>query len=784
MSRLSLTESTSEYFSQLGVHMAAIKRIRSMTGLGVFADVRAGTASPDLQKFTLIYGHNGSGKTTLSRLFTSLEKGVWDSRLPDGAGFEVELTDGTVIGRGGRVTGVEGRLAVFNADYESSNLQWTDRTASPIYYIGADQAEAAAKIRELEAALPERRTALQAATKAAADADKLLGTYKRDRAKLVASHLHAGTRKYEANHLTNDYDANLHIGVEALSEEEVASLEAVLRLDAPTPKVAMGDFTFADLADALRQSAALAGQSMGDVMLDEIERHPAMLRWIQAGYEYHTKHELERCLHCAGAITKERSDALARVFDEKVSGFIADLEKSKATLGEVTSALRTARTETPVPMMITDSLRGRYQSIIDEAKKIFLFLDKLIGDAQERVEVKLAAPTRSVEFDANQFEIDLSRTLTAAQGVVDRLGEVVRQHNDAFDSFSAEQKSAYDKVKRHFLAEGVEDYVRFIEERDQRRRDEGAAQTLHDDVTRQLVDLRQKVREHGAAAEKINRLITSYLGHSELQVHAVDEGYELWRHGRLMDGHPSEGEKTAIALCYFLSSLEAEGRDVRRMIVVVDDPISSLDTGALNFCCNLMKSRLSNAEQLIVLTHNHHCMNEFKKGWRRLAESTPPTGALLYLDVSKPAGGQRRSSRLVVMPGHLYAYDSEYVFLYEKILRFHEQGDASEYFHMMPNVLRKVLEIFLAFKVPGSDNLVQKIAQIKDPDFGLDHDRLVALERLSQVESHSDSIDDLIGFSSMTIEETKSAAASLLDMIQKLDAFHARRMARLCRVRA
>nr|WP_295237325.1 AAA family ATPase [uncultured Brevundimonas sp.] len=764
--------------------MASIKRIRSMTGVGVFADIRAAAPSPDFNKCTLIYGHNGSGKTTLSRLFTSLEKGVRDSRLPSGSGFEVELDDGTLLGTASNLTGLEGRLAVFNADYASSNLQWTDRTASPIYYIGADQAEAAAKIRELEAALPERRTALQAATKAAADADKLLGTHKRDRAKLIASHLHAGTRKYEANHLANDYDANLHIGVEVLTDVQLASLEAVLRLDAPTPKVTIGEFSFADLAEIIWRSTELASKSIGGVMLDEIDRHPEMLQWVKAGHEYHAEHNLDECLYCAGAITKERSDALSRALDDKVSDFIADIEASSASLLEAAAALRTARADTPVPTMITAGLQGEYRSIIDEAKTTFPVLDKLIADAQERVKAKLAAPTRAVDFDAIQFKADLSETLKVAERIVERLGDVIRRHNEAFDSFAAEQARAYNKVKGHFLADGVTDYARFIDERDHRRREEGAAQTLHDDVTRQLGELRQQVREHGAAAEKINRLITSYLGHSELQVHAVDEGYELWRHGRLMDGHPSEGEKTAIALCYFLSSLEAEGRDVRRMVVVVDDPMSSLDTGALNFCCNLMKSRLGKAQQLIVLTHNHHCMNEFKKGWRKLAENTPPTGALLYLNVSKPADAARRSSRLVAMPGHLYAYDSEYVFLYEKMLRFNEQGDASEYFHMMPNVLRKVLEIFLAFKVPGSDNLLQKIGQIRESDFELDRDRLVALERLSQVESHSDSIDDLIGFSSMTIEETKSATASLLDLIQKLDDFHARKMARLCRVKA
>lgn len=764
--------------------MASIKRIRSMASVGIFADMRAAAPSPDFQRYTLIYGHNGSGKTTLSRLFTSLEDGSRDARLPAGASFEVELEDGTVLGTAGTLTGLEGRLAVFNADYVTANLQWTDRTASPIYYIGADQADAAARIRDVEAALPVRRSALQAAEKAAADADKLLGTYKRDRAKLIASHLHTHNRKYEANHLAADYEANRHVGVEVLTNDQVTALEGVLRLDAPAPKVAIGAFAFAGLGEALRRSASLARQSIGSFMLDEIERHPEMLQWVKAGHEYHAEHKLNTCLHCAGAITQERSEALSLAFDGKISGFIADLETARDGLRDAAAALRTARAETPVPAMITAGLQGEYQSIIGEAKTTFPILDKLIADAQGRIQAKLAAPTRTVEFDSAQFETDLTETLAAAERVVDRLGDVVRRHNEAFDSFAAEQSSAYDKVKGHFLAEGAEEYARLINERDQRRREQSAAKVLHDDMAQQLAELRQQVREHGAAAEKVNRLIISYLGHSELQVHAVDEGYELWRHGQLMDGHPSEGEKTAIALCYFLSSLEAEGRDVRQMIVVVDDPISSLDAGALNFCCSLMKSRLGNAEQLIVLTHNHHCMNEFKKGWRKLAENTPPTGALLYLDVRKPVDAERRSSRIVAMPGHLYAYDSEYVFLYEKMLRFIEQGDASVYFHMMPNVLRKVLEIFLTFKVPGSDNLVQKIGQIKESDFELNRDRLAALERLSQVESHSDSIDDLIGFSSMTIEETKSAAASLLDLIEKLDDFHARRMARLCRVKA
>jgi hypothetical protein len=63
----------------------------------------------------------------------------------------------------------------------------------------------------------------------------------------------------------------------------------------------------------------------------------------------------------------------------------------------------------------------------------------------------------------------------------------------------------------------------------------------------------------------------------------------------------------------------------------------------------------------------------------------------------------------------------------------------------------------------------------------LDKDRLSALERLSQVESHSDNLDDLISFSSMTLEESKEAAATLLAMMTHVDEKHVTALRSLCR---
>lgn len=763
--------------------MAIIKHIRALTSVGIFADIRPAAPSIDFKRYNLIYGFNGSGKTSLARLFASLESGEVDPRLPANSAFSFELTDQTQRTAPGALTGLEGRVAVFSSDYVSKNLQWPEGTATPIYYIGADQADAAAKINAAEAEVPALLTAEQTAQKALADAEKLFANHKRDRARLIESHLHLGGRtKYQAPSLAAAYEAGKHFNVQTLSEEELNAHEATLRLDAPIPKLTEIAWPFVEAGEALRRAIRLAGTSVGGVLLAEIAAHPEMLPWVKEGHDYHQGHSLDSCLFCSGPLTEARKQALAAALDDKIAALFEDAEAAKQDLASLIHRLRTAALETPPTASLSAQFQGDYHARLSEAQN---WLDALItnlGAALNLLDTKLAAPTKPISTDGVISEADQKELLGEIAATSAAINVLIGKHNDAFDKFAAIQKDARDRIEAHFLVETAQEFYDLAEQLAARNREFGAAKALHEKKGEELTDLRRQVREHGAAAEKINALIKSYLGHAELKVEPVDEGYQIWRHGALMEGHPSDGEKTAIALCYFLSSLDADGRELRNMIVVIDDPISSLDTGALNFCCSLIKSRLDSAEQLFILTHNHHCMNEFKKGsWKSRSKANPPTAAFLYLDVQRPMGDAKRTTKIVEMPKYLRAYDSEYYFLYERTLRFVEDPDASPYFHLMPNVLRRVLDVFLAFKDPGSHEFAAKLRNVAEGVSGVDQDRLAALERLSQVESHSDSLDDLISFSSMTIEETKGAAAALLHLINAVDERHGQRMAELCR---
>jgi hypothetical protein len=169
-----------------------------------------------------------------------------------------------------------------------------------------------------------------------------------------------------------------------------------------------------------------------------------------------------------------------------------------------------------------------------------------------------------------------------------------------------------------------------------------------------------------------------------------------------------------------------------------------------------------------VLTHNLNCLNEFRNPWKskaRQADGKEPTAALLFLDVSMAKGALSRISQIIELPALLREYDSEYHYLFHHVLKFAVAGDQYDYAYMMPNVLRRVLEVFLAFRCPGNAPLSSKIDQLCKAHEGLDKNRIIALERLSQVESHSDNLDDLISFSSMALEEAKDATKALIENV-------------------
>lgn len=763
--------------------MMTVRQIRLLKNLGVFHDFSAPTDLQAFRRYNLIYGFNGSGKTILSRVFGSIEKGALRAEIPDGGVFEVELSNGTVIKSSGALDELKGRLLVFNEDFIEEKIRWKEGTAESVFYIGK-QAELSKVLKDKEDDIGKLSGKKSLAEIEHRLKERAFGEHKRDAARLIAEQLILG-RLYDATNLAEDYAKRSDVDYSVISEVEQKDLRFVISQDAPLDKRDLLDETQPELSSLIRKVQKILETSLGRIALEDLSTHETMLKWIKEGLEYHREHKLSSCLFCGSGFRDDRLNALARAIDEKFDQLTRDISENKTNAIELRELLADLERKIPSTNDISKNIQSRFVTGVHKLKGLIEVGMETIKTLEALLEKKLSVPNILVDAENLMSENVAREWDTEIRKQLDVINDLIKEHNTAHDEFKEEQEKARTKLKAHFLADGKNKYLELEADAAAAKATLDSLEAEHRKLVGEAEELKTSMRQHGPAAEKINQMIHNYLGHKELEITPLEDGYQLRRNNISVTGSLSEGEKTAIALCYFLSTIEADGRKLKDLIVVVDDPVSSLDTRALNYAFNMIKSALDSACQLIVLTHNLNFMNEAKKWLKNKTEKevgeAKAVATLFFIETTQDTGTGTRSSSIKVMPKLILQYESEYHYLFSLILKFsHSSCGDNGHLYVMPNILRKVLEIFLAFKRPGSEGLSNKLENVAKEEPELDFSRLRALDRLVQVESHADSLDDLVTFSSMTFEETKAAADALLKLIETCDGKHYTRMCSLC----
>ncbi|MCH7964539.1 MAG: AAA family ATPase [Bacteroidetes bacterium] len=101
-------------------------------------------------------------------------------------------------------------------------------------------------------------------------------------------------------------------------------------------------------------------------------------------------------------------------------------------------------------------------------------------------------------------------------------------------------------------------------------------------------------------------------------------GYKLTIEGQDISFEPSqpnsvkdclsEGDRSTIALAFFLSKLDIDP-NVNNKVLVFDDPLSSFDSNRRMYTVQLIKDLFPNIKQVIVLSHNEFFLHELSKGF-------------------------------------------------------------------------------------------------------------------------------------------------------------------------
>jgi wobble nucleotide-excising tRNase len=220
-------------------------------------------------------------------------------------------------------------------------------------------------------------------------------------------------------------------------------------------------------------------------------------------------------------------------------------------------------------------------------------------------------------------------------------------------------------------------------------------------ITSDIRSIENQISQSSIGANKLNELLKYLLVDSDIVVESAgDSEFRFLRNGEAAI-NLSDGEKTAVTLAYFLTSLEANGAFSENAIVFVDDPISSLDSNHIYSVYALIVERLENCHQLFVSTHNSEFFKLMKGRWLnpRDKEMRKLSRGYYVSRITGPDGSIQ--ARIVDLPKLLRKYNSEYEFVFSHLYAFAEAETPSEHeAYTAPNLLRKFLEAYLGFRKP------------------------------------------------------------------------------------
>lgn len=757
-----------------------ISRVSELKQAGVWKDFSA-AADLNLAPRTLIYGFNGSGKTTLSRVFSSIERVSLDERLPAEATFKIEVSDGVTVTQNPISNPFGHNLLVFNTDFVARNFEWDASSTKGIAYLSEKKVGARKEFEEIVPKLSTAKQKTKEKEKAKTRADKDLSDFKtrvaRNIREVASSSIY--TQSYDARKIQGHYSKASFGAEKKLSEDGLKKNQGVLTQREPLPTLPFSPSLPDGLTSWFMTGQSLLTQSVSGIAMKEFEAHSDALRWVEEGFHYHDEHSVTDCLLCGNPFSEDRRTQLRALFDKSWIDALEALEDAVKRGQDHQQALRELYRSIPRETEITGEEREAFTMNRASMEEAIKQLGVCVGELLEGLRIRVANPTKEVVVTGELADFDLDKWLKEYATIEAALTATVRKHNDAFASFAAMQKDAFTKIEAHVLATNQGEWTRQQKDVQDAESALATARTDENGLAERQLELRNDLQDHGVGADKMNELIWAYLGHKELRLVADEDGYTILRPNEKPATELSEGERTAVAFCYFLTQLAAEGRKLEDLVLVIDDPISSLDTAARTYAYSLMTRMTKKCAQVIVLTHNTSFMNMVKREFQNLQkrDDTKKVTALLSLACRSSADGNDRITSLAHMHPLLVTHDSEYHYLFSLV---HEaaQTKATDKLFLLPNATRKLLEMFATFCSPGQASFAG--ALMDHHDAVKDMLDVRALERLIQIESHG-TIVGLGTLPDLTLEEAIRAAEAGINFIKEVGKDHYKKMCAACK---
>jgi wobble nucleotide-excising tRNase len=331
--------------------------------------------------------------------------------------------------------------------------------------------------------------------------------------------------------------------------------------------------------------------------------------WVNQG-KLILKHDVRVCPFCQQDLPTYFEDKLSMYFDqtyETQMKYLTDFSRRFIEHNE--------KIVSDVNRILNDGIN----SFINKEKlnDILNILTAKFEENKLLIEQKLREPSRSVKL-ANSSEL-----VSTMNEEIEASNKKVDEYNLLIANFKTEKEKLVKAAWRYIVELNTENLKSYLQTKGRLDRTlasltEGIQKKTKykDDFKRELVQFQAQVTSIQYSVEEINRILTSF-GFKNFKLEAASEkgNYKIIRdNGEDANETLSEGEKTFITFLYFYQLLKGSNNSEEfstEKVVVIDDPISSLDTSVLFMVSSLVrqimfdvKNNTSDIKQIILLTHN------------------------------------------------------------------------------------------------------------------------------------------------------------------------------------
>lgn len=363
--------------------------------------------------------------------------------------------------------------------------------------------------------------------------------------------------------------------------------------------------------------------------------------WVKNGHAHYVKAANGKCPFCQQTLPADFESDIASCFDEQYQNDQDALAQFQMAYKSWTQA---------VLDIFNGNINGAFPKIsLDSYKDKVSRLQTTVTANLRQIERKVEKPALEIELD------DVAALISEIDTMIDGFNKQIQENNDVVNSKKTKKKECEDAVWEHLasmLADEVKDYNDGMakatselntlgEEYKKKKERAGQIQT-------EINSLRNQTINTSAAIDGMNKLLkdSGFQGFSLREKEGVPDTYEVVRENGDVAEKLSEGEKNFIAFLYFYFLVKGSGQagsaaiittdgtsqsiqnvtDNREKIVIIDDPVSSMDSNTLFIVSSLVQEMIevcnnnvdyanrvidgTYVKQIFILTHNAYFHRE------------------------------------------------------------------------------------------------------------------------------------------------------------------------------